>query len=407
MFEAALHDQELFNSLADEQALKDLLDDPASRRRLLAALEEPKPSVWAAIAAWLRRPTAWAAAGGLAAVALLVTLFIRTEPPPAVEQVAMKIERRAPAPPAARRDEPAASLRPEPMKTQLPEARRKRVESKEAEPARRQQAAVPPRELEAREEAAGRIALNEPPPPAAPPPAAEWPAQVALTEAPPAPPRTALVATPPAGGKARELYYLTQPRAADLRLAKSAATEEAAGKARVAPSPVGIRCGILKAGADGQYGEADPQGPFRSGDSLRVSVEANENGFLYILRGDRAGKWDLLFKGQVAQRTRYVVPDKDGIQLEGPSGEIRILAAFSRTPLGEPMLPGRDERSRKGRQAETTAEADRLAAAFRLKSDDLNLRVDKDTQERSIYAVSPQPESEPSIVLEIPVRWNQ
>jgi hypothetical protein len=71
------------------------------------------------------------------------------------------------------------------------------------------------------------------------------------------------------------------------------------------------------------------------------------------------------------------------------------------------MLPGRDERSRKGRQAETTAEADRLAAAFRLKSDDLNLRVDKDTQERSIYAVSPQPESEPSIVLEIPVRWNQ
>jgi hypothetical protein len=163
----------------------------------------------------------------------------------------------------------------------------------------------------------------------------------------------------------------------------------------------------LKAGADGQYGEADPQGPFRSGDSLRVSVEANENGFLYILRGDRAGKWDLLFKGQVAQRTRYVVPDKDGIPLEGPSGEIRILAAFSRTPLGEPMLPGRDERSRKGRQAETTAEADRLAAAFRLKSDDLNLRVDKDTQERSIYAVSHQPEAEPSIVLEIPVRWNQ
>ena len=41
LYAAALHDQHLFNALADEQALKDLLADPAVRRKLLHALAQP------------------------------------------------------------------------------------------------------------------------------------------------------------------------------------------------------------------------------------------------------------------------------------------------------------------------------------------------------------------------------
>ena len=418
LFDAALRDQDLFNSLADEEALKDLLDDPAARQRLLAALEEPRPSRLAGIAAWFRRPMAWAAAGSLAAAALLVTLFIRTGPPPAVEQVAMKTERQAPAPPAVgRRDEAASSIRPEAVKAKLPEALPKPMELKPAESMERKEAAESAPEFEARRQVAGQVAVSEPPPPpAAPPPptaVTELPAQVALSKAPPAPSTQADVARPPAGSKARELYYLAQGPTS-LQFARSTATEEsarvytkrraaneAAPAMKAAAGPAGIRCMILKAGPDGRYAESDPAGPFHSGDQVRISVEANENGFLYLLSGKPAGNWALLFQGQVRPRTRYIVPDKDAIQLEGPSGEIRILAAFSRTPLPQPSLVGRDER----RLAVTAPEADRLAAAFRLKSDDLNLLVDKDTQERSIYAVSPQPESDPSVVLEIPMRW--
>jgi hypothetical protein len=40
LFAAALEDQELFNALADEEALKEVLDDPESRGYLQAALEE-------------------------------------------------------------------------------------------------------------------------------------------------------------------------------------------------------------------------------------------------------------------------------------------------------------------------------------------------------------------------------
>ena len=37
LFEAALDDQELFDALAKEQPLRDLLEDPAARAHLLAA----------------------------------------------------------------------------------------------------------------------------------------------------------------------------------------------------------------------------------------------------------------------------------------------------------------------------------------------------------------------------------
>ena len=48
LFRAALQDQQLFNALADEQALKELLTDPTVRRRVLQSLAQrgtgPSPS---------------------------------------------------------------------------------------------------------------------------------------------------------------------------------------------------------------------------------------------------------------------------------------------------------------------------------------------------------------------------
>jgi hypothetical protein len=56
LFDAALDDQNLFDQLAHEQALKDLIDQPGARDRLIAALapaETPR-----AIGAW-KKPLAW------------------------------------------------------------------------------------------------------------------------------------------------------------------------------------------------------------------------------------------------------------------------------------------------------------------------------------------------------------
>ena len=55
LYKTAMQDQQLFNALADEQALKELLSDPAVRRRLLQALTQPDaPNVGTSLPWWAR-----------------------------------------------------------------------------------------------------------------------------------------------------------------------------------------------------------------------------------------------------------------------------------------------------------------------------------------------------------------
>src|ERR1017187_4147853 len=69
LFAAALEDQELFDALAREQSLRDLLRDPAARAGLLSALDTQANRLggfWQ----WLRRPVvAGLSMAGVAAVA--------------------------------------------------------------------------------------------------------------------------------------------------------------------------------------------------------------------------------------------------------------------------------------------------------------------------------------------------
>jgi hypothetical protein len=75
LYEAALDDEKLFDALANEQALKELLDDPASRAQLLQAVETPRFSVRNALWEWFGRPRAKAtvATGVVLMVAIAVT----------------------------------------------------------------------------------------------------------------------------------------------------------------------------------------------------------------------------------------------------------------------------------------------------------------------------------------------
>jgi len=78
LFRAALQDQQLFNALADEQALKELLTDPAVRRRLLQSLSRQggagSSQSWVD---WFARPAGLAWAGGLAAGVFAVILGLK------------------------------------------------------------------------------------------------------------------------------------------------------------------------------------------------------------------------------------------------------------------------------------------------------------------------------------------
>jgi len=74
LYEAALHDQELFEDLATEDELRELLEQPGVKAELLKELQ-PREGVWTRFWSWLRTPGGWSAGAALAAAAVLgVTL---------------------------------------------------------------------------------------------------------------------------------------------------------------------------------------------------------------------------------------------------------------------------------------------------------------------------------------------
>ena len=77
LFAAALDDQELFNELAGEEPLRELLTDPGARAEMLAAVE-PRPRVWS----WWRPAVAALAVAAIGAVVVLLPK--KNVPPPTI-----------------------------------------------------------------------------------------------------------------------------------------------------------------------------------------------------------------------------------------------------------------------------------------------------------------------------------
>jgi hypothetical protein len=96
LFEAALEDQELFNALQNEDALRELLDDPVSREQVRAALQTHRPRI-----SW-RRWTFGVAVPAVAAVILIAVMNRAISP-----RAAVQIAHAPPPPPPIRETQPA------------------------------------------------------------------------------------------------------------------------------------------------------------------------------------------------------------------------------------------------------------------------------------------------------------
>ncbi|MFN7918490.1 MAG: hypothetical protein U0Q16_00245 [Bryobacteraceae bacterium] len=149
LFRAALEDQQLFDALADEDALRELLADPAVRQRLLGHLA-PKPSAWQRFVAWIGQPipmaaTATAAIGFVAAALLLQTRETKLASPPPVQ-----VAETRPAP-AIQMEERARTQAPMPT-------------TPAAKPAPQQKAMKADSVSAPKQEAPASAVLSEPPP---------------------------------------------------------------------------------------------------------------------------------------------------------------------------------------------------------------------------------------------------
>jgi hypothetical protein len=120
-----------------------------------------------------------------------------------------------------------------------------------------------------------------------------------------------------AGLKARELFYSPPPDTTSQPPAKKSlparipqtrptpggspgASPRVTPVANVANVPLGLRYSVLKRDGSGKFVEVDPDSSFRSGDAIRLTVDANSSGYLYVVAQGPSGKWKPLFPSEEA-----------------------------------------------------------------------------------------------------------
>lgn len=352
LFAAALEDQELFDALAREQSLRDLLRDPAARAELLSALDTPA-SRTGGFWQWLRRPAvAGLAMAGVAAIAIVaVWQGTRVAPlKPAEPVIVADLKRPEPvpalssAPPTAPARQPEASTR-----TKAGDAPAAAMTDKKTTLA----IAPPPapaaiQALNERRDATDVAAPAMAPPPPHPAPAAVPALTARKAEA------ESTAAAQSAGAMsvavpenlpldARALFYLNQlapganafvepsggggaapPPARPAAPRKDAAPQTAkavsgfaAPMSATAPR-LGVRVSILR----GQS-EVDLTTVLDPGETVRLKLTPNADGFLYVVEGSR-----LVASGAVGRLKPFETPE---LRFEG-SGQKQLYVLLSRRP---------------------------------------------------------------------------
>ena len=324
LFAAALEDQEIFDALAKEQSLRDLLRDPAAKGAVLAALDSRGRGMWA----WARRPwVAGLAMAGLAAVGVGLWWELRkpAESPVIVAlnqpPVAAPAPGPAAAPPAVDKVEATA-----PSRSRL--ASELRADQGRAGQAREGQAAAG--QLQRQEQTADQAERRDLKAPPAAPVGEEKKDIAAVAQAKPAEnlqlqQAQNAAAPPPApfnssqnsnsqvsntqtvqvqgfavpAQDARALFYDTQlpiqgqAFAAGTGGARAAAAERTASPAKqkvaapkveqaavLSAAHLGIKCSILRGDA-----EVDLATPLSVGESVKLRITPNADGFLYVMEG--------------------------------------------------------------------------------------------------------------------------
>lgn len=403
LFEAALRDQALFDALADEQALKELFNDPVSRQRILAALERPPAAAttsWAArFMDWFRRPANVAVAGGLAAAVVAIVVGTRlyeetlrtSVPPMAAEEAKPPAQAPAPAPTEQHTRQEPRTLVPksEPAAPAAP-AR--------ATAPREEQKATPEQEEPAPQ--AGRLAPKaDLPPPAAPPSASQQTGPAAS-----APTIRTFGAVGAAPVSARALFYgegrRTMAETPRAKTDESIRPEER----HIGAKSLGLRYSFVVRGRDGRDVEVAPSTAFTTRDHPHLTIETNDRGYLFVWHEERPGTASLLFPPppsppgkeqqpegpEVTAGTRYVIPLPVGPMREGVEPRGRLFILLSREPeLDITDLASVVERSKPATRSLVIEHVDPSRPGA--------------PDERAVYVVNPDPAVNARLVIDIPL----
>ena len=290
LFEAALDDQELFDALQQEQALKNVLADPVARAEIRQALGQPRAS----------RPPWWIWSGAIGAVAATVILAFVFWPhtnPVLQKQVQIAaVERQAsPASPTAPLD--ALKELPQPS----PPARDQRRPGAPRNKALNQKASAPAEAAQAAPQANAQAAAQAAPVPAPPP---RIPAPVLAQTPSPLQQQGAGTAT-----------LFQRGQAADQLAASGTAGN------RLAPSS--IVYSLVKQDAAGKDSAPIAGSDLKRGDLVRVRVRAEVPGRILLSRFNPTGEWQRIESVSAQPDSNYFLPN-DPIAVTGDVQKFRL-----------------------------------------------------------------------------------
>ncbi len=331
LFAAALEDQTLFDALAGDEALRELLDDPPSRAELVAALGEEKLSLGAQLAAWWKQPQSLAWAGGAAAVVLAAVIVYQMGTPPAQTEVAVvaKVsteeiaeEPAVPPPPSASPQPAVKPLPPPQSRADVPaaapeqEAAGQVREADSVEEARSELAMADAlRQEENRSDvmATGDVGVTEAPAPQA----------MAFSTAPSEPAPQAATPPPPV-----RITNEAQRRTSTTQTSAVSASEQQLAQlvaARNAIASVGYT--VERSDADGNWTALPGGSAVRLSDAIRLRIRAVQSGTLVV--ADTTSN-EAVWSGEVEQGSSYVVP------LPAPEspGTRRLALRYAAAPAG-------------------------------------------------------------------------
>ncbi|SPP63221.1 hypothetical protein [Nitrospira lenta] len=377
LFTAAMQDQQLFNTLADEQALKELLTDPAVRRRLLQALHNAtpvpadKPGSWLD---WFRRPANLALAGGLATVVFAVVLgtkvyqdSLKQNAHSGAMEDTTPPQSTAPMPTPKETDAAGPTIAKKEMRTDKLALNKKAASSQiqEYRPADSAQELTPPRSPR---EKGGKQPTAPSTAPSALSEGAAASADRQLATGLPAPTPEPMIVPSPAQSaapvadeqpiSARALFYgegvradagkmlrdneramkplaESAPQAAPLQRKMEGLSQfsKAAGPA-TASTPLGLRYSFVVQNSDGQEQEVDAAAASRNPTPVQLTIESNQDGYIQVWRNVGAANTQLLLPLKASGHISMKIPAGQRQRLPLPAGSGTVIVRLSRVPFG-------------------------------------------------------------------------
>ncbi len=198
--------------------------------------------------------------------------------------------------------------------------------------------------------------------------------------------------------------------------------------------PLGLRYSVMKLGSSGQFADVNSETTFVSGDSIRLTVESNDVGYLYVVMQGSSGIWKVLYpsteagggSNHVEKGHIYTVPASAAFTFDEKSGSEKLFVVLSRQPeknLENLIYSLQDKAPKKGEQRQMLASniapvQDELVQRLRetYSRDLLIEKVNDDppvpeaatskvrNKEKAVYVVNPRAGTNASVVADIELR---